>query len=277
MQYHNLTVDRLTAKKARPPLQAYAEARNHAVRVWHGILQNDLLPRFVHPAIVDLKEASLFPKWMLDDATLLFGLFRAFHSMPLAGYRFSGSGPHNLERLMKRKYLPSFAERNWQVGWDQFFGAIAGGPKTGISASVSAELLSAARLVALLDLASAKRVDPLSVGSDLVMSMIASLPEPWPNRIKPVQLAKDFKSAFPQAPDLPGGLTLSTGPLYLFLMIEAQCHGAMGGFGPLGSALLRTTVLGSIGRVVLTVESPDLAEYEQPKTMLELINLVRRT
>jgi hypothetical protein len=108
------------------------------------------------------------------------------------------------------------------------------------------------------------------------MSMIARLPEPWPKRITPDQLALDFKSAFSQAPDLPDGLTLN-GPLYLFLMIEAQCHGKFGGFGPLGSALLKTTVLGSIGRVVLAVESPDLAEYEQPKTMLELINLVRRT
>lgn len=277
MQYHNLCALRLQQVSARPAMQAYAEARAHVVRVWHAILRDDLLPRFVHPVIAAMHEDELFAPWMLDEPSLLVGLFRAFHALPLAAYQFSGSGPHNLDELMKSDYLPSRAERAWEVGWDQFFGAVPGGPHTGISASVAAQLNTGARLVALMDLASAKEAGPLKASQTTVMAMIGALPSGWPQEIAPAQLADSLKAAHPQASLLPNETALATGPLYQFLMIEAQCHGNKGGFGPLGSALLRTSVEGSIARVKLADDCPDLARFETPKTMLELINLVRRT
>ncbi len=278
MQYHNLCALRLQQVGARPPMQAYAEARAHVVHVWHAILRNDLLPRFVHPLIAAMQMDELLSLWKLDEPSLLVGLFRAFHALPLAAYQFSGSGPHNLDELMKTDYLPSRAERAWEVGWDQFFGAIPGGPHTGISASVAAQLNTGARLVALMDLASAKEAGPLKAYQTTVMAMIGALPSGWPQQIAPAQLADRLKADHRQAsPLLPKEDALATGPLYQFLMIEAQCHGNKGGFGPLGSALLRTSFEGSIARIEFAGDSSVLARFETPKTMLELINLVRRT
>ncbi len=277
MQYHNLCVRRLQKAKARPPMQAYAEARAHVVHVWHSILRNDLLPRLLHPVIACIREDALSTVWMLDEPTLLVGLFRAFHALPLAAYRFSEVETHNLVDLMTSGYLPSRAERSWKVTWDQFLGAVPGGPRTGISASIAAQLQTGAKLVAMMDLASAKEVVPLKVYQQKVIDMIGALPARWPQKIAAEQLAQDFEAAHSKAPDLPNATVLATGPLYQFLMIEAQCHGEKGGFGPLGSALLRASVAGSIKRVKNAGAHPDLAEFETPNTMIDLINLVRRT
>ena len=48
--------------------------------------------------------------WMLDETTLLHGLCRAFHALPLAAYHLGRSGQHNLNTLLKRSYDISEAE-----------------------------------------------------------------------------------------------------------------------------------------------------------------------
>lgn len=58
-------------------------------------------------------------------------------------------------------------------------------------------------------------------------------------------------------------------------MVEAQLYGQAGGFGPLGSALLRGSVLGSVQRVVLAEETPASRTLPRPDSMLALITLVR--
>lgn len=276
MQFHNRCARRLQAD-GKPPFRAYAEARAHVVRVWHGILRDDLLPRFVHPVIAGIAEADLSPSWQLDETTLLVGLFRAFHAMPLAAYRFSGSGPHNLDRLLKSGYLPSAAENDWKVGWDQFLGAAPGGPLTGISLSVAREMRMPTSSIAALDFASVVNASPLRLGNEAVVNMVTSLPGDWPQKLTSDQLVQDFTSKFPQAPKHPGAEALTFGPLYQVLMLEAQCHGHQGGFGPLGSALFRSSTLRLIERVMLGFDSTTSDTLENPKTMLELINLVRRT
>jgi hypothetical protein len=66
------------------------------------------------------------------------------------------------------------------------------------------------------------------------------------------------------------------GPLFQSLMIEAQLHGVQGGFGPLGSALLRGSVQGSIDRVRLTTDASGAQNLPRPATMLELIATVKK-
>jgi hypothetical protein len=281
MQYHNLCALRVQQAESCTPMQAYARARTHVVRVWHLIIRNDLLPRFLHPVIADMEEGQLSAVWMLDEPTLLFGLFRAFHALPLAAYQFADGALRNLGDLMKSDYQRSRAEKEWEVDWDLFFGAVPGGSHSGISASVAEQLRMGTKLVALLDLASAKEVVPMKGHHPKVREMIDALPGDWPDRITGEGwnggLAQDFAAAHPHAPVRPEAQEIASGPLYQFLMIEAQCHGERGGFGPLGSALLRASVAGSMARVRPGADSPALAKLETPKTMLELINLVRRT
>ncbi|UFS66669.1 hypothetical protein LO749_19390 [Paracoccus denitrificans] len=277
MQFHNRLARHLMAE-GQEPFRAYVLARAHALRCWHGILAGDLLPRFLHPKIAALDGDALPGCWALDETTLLHGLCRAFHALPLAAYHLGRSGLHNLGTLLKRGYAPSEAETDWHIDWPLFLGASPGAPLTGISASVAPELrapVTAAAVIAL-DNRSAAEAGSLRPGNDPIRAAIAALPGDWPTRIAPARLADDFAAAHPQAPIRIDAEGLEWGPLYQFLMVEAQLHGRLGGFGPLGSALLRGSVLGSIRRVVLAPETEATAGLPRPATMLELITLARQ-
>lgn len=99
-----------------------------------------------------------------------------------------------------------------------------------------------------LDNASAAIADPMRAGDAGIARAIAALPDPWPARLSPQALAADFTAAYPAAPIRIAAEVLEWGPLYQFLMVEAQLHGQSGGFGPLGSALLRETGPGLAGQ-----------------------------
>ncbi|WJS83863.1 hypothetical protein [Paracoccus sp. TOH] len=276
MQFHNRNA-RALMQRGHAPYRAYVLARAHAVRCWHAILLGDLLPRFLHPAIAGLEKERMARAWALDETTLLHGLCRAFHALPLAAYHLGRSGMHNLGTLLKRGYAVSEAETDWRIDWPLFFGAERGGPLSGISASVAPELrapVTAAAVIAL-DNRSAAEARPLRPGNDDIVKAIAALPGDWPARLAPVRLASDFAAAHPEAPIRLDHQMLEWGPLYQFLMVEAQLHGQSGGFGPLGSALLCGSVEGSIRRVVLAPEDAATAGLPRPATMLELITLVR--
>lgn len=273
MQFHNLCARQLLAG-GETPFRAYVVVRNHAVRVWHGIVRDDILPRFLHPLIAaqdDLPDA-----WRLDEKTLLHGLFRAFHAMPLAAYDLGRTGVHNLRSLLKTGFDHSEAETDWSVDWALFFGERTGGPRTGLSASIAPELrapVTAAAVIAL-DSNSTGEAQPLRPGNPLMQAALAALPDPWPARLSPQALVADFAAGFPAAPVAIEAEGISWGPLFQMLLIEAQLHGQNGGFGPFGSALLKGSILGSIDRVQTACRT-SASGLPRPKTMLELIKLVR--
>lgn len=274
MQFHNRNASALM-QAGLAPYRAYVVARAHAVRTWHAILLDDLLPRFLHPAIAALPQVPR--PCELDETTLLHGLCRAFHALPLAAYQLGRSGLHNLGTLLKRGYAISDAEADWRIDWPLFFGAAPDGPMTGISASVAAQLrapVTAAAVIAL-DATSAVQAGALRPGNAAIGRAMAALPDGWPALLSPDRLAADFCTAYPQAPIRIDANVLQWGPLYQFLMVEAQLYGQRGGFGPLGSALLRGSVAASIRRVVLAPEDPRSVALSRPATMLALINLVR--
>ncbi|WP_299904455.1 hypothetical protein [uncultured Paracoccus sp.] len=275
MQFHNLCARRLMAEGMRP-FPAYVAVRNHAVRVWHGIVTGDILPRFLHPEIAALP--ALPDEWHLDEATLLHGLFRAFHALPLAGYHLGRSGTHNLRAMLRTGFDHSEAELDWSIDWDLFFGAKPGGPKTGLSASVAPELRHPATAAAVIamDADSAREAEPLRAGNDRIEAAIAKLPAPWPARLAAGTITPEFNTRFPASPVTVTTQMIEWGPLFQTLMIEAQLHGVNGGFGPLGSALLRGSIEGSIARVQLTTGSRGAQGLPHPATMLELIATVRK-
>lgn len=274
MQFHNRNARALMAD-GLGAYDAYVLARCHAVRCWHRIVTGDVLPRFLHPQIAALPAPPADCE--LDETTLLHGLCRAFHALPLAAYQLGRSGMHNLGSLLKRGYAISEAETDWRIDWPLFFGARPGGPHSGMSASVAPELrapVTAAAIIAM-DTTSASQAGGLRLGNTRMQAALAALPDDWPARLTPARLAADFAAAHPEAPALPDADTLEWGPLYQALMVEAQLHGHQGGFGPFGSALLAASVAGSIRRVVIKPEGPRSAALPHPATMLDLINLVR--
>lgn len=279
MQFHNLCARELLDRGVSP-FQAYARVRAHTVRVWHGIAQNDIVPQFLHPDIAALADSDLVPEWQLDESTLLHGLFRAFHAMPLAAYNLGRSGVHNLADLFKVGFDVSEAETDWHVDWPLFFGLKPNGPRTGLSASVAPELrapVSAAAVIALDD-RSAGEALPLRAGNPAIEAALAKLPQPWPDRLTPQALAQEFHDRYP-ASQTPVSVTpemIEWGPLFQMIMIEAQLYGQKGGLGPFGSALLRASIAGSVARVVLARERPEDGDLPRPGTMMELIELVRK-
>lgn len=275
MQFHNRCARALMAA-GKSPFLAYALGRAHAVRVWHLILTVDLLPRFLHPRIATLPADALSPDWELNEPTLLHGLFRAFHALPLAAYPMRGTAAQALGRLMKSGPAPSHAETtDWRIDWPAFLGARAGGPLTGLSASVAPELRMA-EAIAAMDFVTATETFPMRLENPALRRASRALPDDWPDRLTPKRLAEDFATAHPDAPGLPGPGVLKRGPLYLALLVEAQLHGQDGGFGPLGSALLRASVLGSMARVRLAGETLATRALPRPATMLDLIDLARK-
>lgn len=274
MQFHNRNARALMAE-GLGAYDAYVLARCHSVRCWHRIVTGDLLPRFLHPQIAALPAPPAACE--LDETTLLHGLCRAFHALPLAAYHLGRSGMHNLGSLLKRGYAVSEAETDWRIDWPLFFGAQPGGPRSGMSASVAPELrapVTAAAIIAM-DTTSARQAGGLRLGNARMQAALAALPDDWPARLTAARLAADFAAAHPEAPAAPDADTLAWGPLYQALMVEAQLHGHQGSFGPFGSALLSASVAGSIRRVVIKPEGPRSAALPHPATMLELINLVR--
>ncbi|PHQ70055.1 MAG: hypothetical protein COB97_05885 [Paracoccus sp.] len=277
MQFHNLCARTLMANGASP-FMAYAMVRAHVVRVWHGIVRDDVLPRFLHPDIAAIPADDLPPEWQLDETTLLHGLFRAFHSLPLAAYDLGRHGVHNLADLLKAGYEISEAESDWVIDWPLFFGERPGGPRTGLSASVAPELrapVSAAAVIAL-DNTTAIDARPLRAGNNKIEAAIAGLPDPWPARLTPQAIAQDFQARHPTSPVRVTSDMIEWGPLFQAVMIEAQLHGQKGGLGPLGSALLRGSIAGSINRVILAPERGEARDLPRPETMMKLIELVRK-
>lgn len=280
MRFHNLCMRALKRVEPRlAPSRAYARVRCHAVRVWHEIIKEDLLPMLLHPEVRDMPPGKLEAAWELGETALLHGLFRACHAMPLGEYDLGqgihGFGVRKIALLMKTGYEPSNAEEGrWTVNWPLFFGRMPGGPLTGISASVEPSLNiqfsnPQARL-ARLDAQTARQTGLGALdGIDLVAA-IAALPEKWRRRVEPAALATAFGREYARSPFTLTGEILRAAPLYLLLMVEAQLYGKDGSFGPLGSALLRKTILAAIDRVSMPPGREELAPELSPKTMLDL-------
>lgn len=277
MQFHNLCARRLMAEGARP-LTAYVIVRAHAVHVWHAIVRGDILPRFLHPDVAAMAGADLAPEWQLEETTLLHGLFRAFHALPLAAYHLGRDGMHNLADLLKAGFGVSEAEATWAIDWPLFFGKKPRGPMTGLSASVAPELrapVSAAAVIAM-DHDTGISTRTLRAGDGAIRAAVARLPGDWPARLAPAALAAEFQARHPDSPARLDAAALERGPLFQAIMVEAQLYGEAGGFGPLGSALLRASVAGSMDRIVSKAADPDEYDLPRPATMLDLIELTRK-
>ena len=262
MQFHNRCATGLLRQGATAQT-AYDRSRARVVGVWHQIIRTDILPRFVRP---DTLAGPVIALCSLNEITLLAGLFRAFHALPLQSYHLGHSGPHGLGDLMSTPHEDSFAERNWRIDWQIFLSDK--GPKTGISASVARPLKG---LVGQ-DLTTARTVHPARFCDPPIAAALASLPGAWPAKLTPDALAAAFNQIAPPPINPVRPAEILYGPLYQMLMIEAQLYGHLGGFGPFGSALFFASIQGALSRAAPCASAP---EPHDPKTMQDLITQAR--
>lgn len=280
MQFHNRTMDRLNAAGVAWE-DAYNIARVHSVLVWHDIIREDLLPRFVLPGVMN---APLDALHQVDEVTLLHAIFRAFHCLPLDAYRLRRGNIRGraLKDLMSTGFAPSLAEREWDISWDFFFSSDTfqhgkALPTTGISPSFAQTFNVNGSHISLLDFNTAAETHPLCIADPWFADLRAN----WDvSDVSAPMTAAELCAAFETRFGTDRAIdpaVLANAPLYEVLMVEGLLQGARGGFGPLGSCLLRGSQEAAMARVKLHPENKAqrdalLGQLHAPKTMLDLIN-----
>ncbi|WP_390912441.1 hypothetical protein [Pseudosulfitobacter sp. SM2401] len=253
---------------------SYVLARAHVLEVWHHLIVTDFLPQFVHPDVMALSTADLESYPLLGETSLLHGVMRAFHALPRRKYKFPElrklselllASPEDDERIIS----------GWPLDWSLFFDGQAGGTKTGVCASFSPKFAPVNGIsIAQLDLATARITGALKLQSTAVAGIRSQMPPEWSNRLSAAVLAQEFTSKHASAFDWSvDAADIRKAPLFLILMIEAQLYGDKGGFGHLGSIMLRRTVMHAIGQVRFTSPAYVVADLPRPNSMLELISM----
>lgn len=128
---------------------------------------NDLLKSISYPAAYSLPQPELEKTYLLDETSVLNGVMRVFHALPLFEYR--------LNRGLKSKFNELRRETqgeksNWRIDWHYFFGASATN-LTGFSASYSHLFTSlTGTAIRKIDLDSAEIAQPLHSLSKAVLN-----------------------------------------------------------------------------------------------------------
>lgn len=227
--------------------EVFVKARSVVLKAWHDVLVNDLLKAISYPEAYALPDTDLDQIFLLDDVSVLNGIFRSFHALPLASYRLNSGQVSNFRLLGAGKQ----GERsNWRINWGYFFGEGALN-KTGFSASYS-HLFTALAGTPIMnaDLASAILANPLHSQSEALKAAHAALPAGLKRDISATQLEQLFnnRAAGLGIAGVPKGAFINA-PLFLHLMLEAQFYGENGGLGPFGSILLRRYLVSQISKI----------------------------
>lgn len=275
MKFHNKIVEEIepndlklrSARRSRK-LRVYAQARAHVIDVWHALIREDLMPTMLIDHGANL--GCIEDKDQLSDTTLLHGVFRVFHALPLEEYLFDDQS-FLLKEVLASNILASEEETNgWEIDWRNFFDTAKDGNKTGFSASIT-EMLSRGMLnLPKLDALTVMKTSPLRLKDPRTSVFIQILPEEFRENVSPDRLAQDFKDAYEI--DV-SAKTLGCGALHVALMVEAHLHGPGGRLGPLGSLLL-ASALETRMQAVHKTDAPIEVALSTPKTMLELLETV---
>lgn len=255
-------------------LNAYAQARSHVLSIWHRLIRTEFLEIFCDPDVMAMTDRQMDPFAVIDEATLLHGVFRTFHALPRSEYRFTQRHRSLREFLLGRPDNDEKVSSSWKLDWRLFFhdlanGVPADGTKTGLCASCSPDLMARGALVLDLDVITAQTTDPLTLASPEMTALVARLPAPWAAQLAPDALAQRLSAEIGQEVPAPA---LGNCPLFFVLMLEAQFHGREGRFGPLGSILLRRAIETAMSRTVFRAPAPGLPTHLNPGSMLELIS-----
>ena len=282
MRYHNqiaiaILPELETSEAVQPPLKerVYAEARARVLATWHHLIVNDFLPKFIDPVVMKMPVASMKRFAVLDETSLLHGLFRAFHCLPRKKYQFPVS--HFLsEILLTHRNRDEKESSGWPLDWKLFFTDHPVGTKTGMCASFSPRLTSSEGVpISQLDLITNNETDPLQLSAPTIRQIIGQMSSTSANQLDPENLADAFNKKVANAMKVSiTGAEILRSPLYVVLMLEAQLYGREGRFGPLGSILLRRSIEHAISKVRTDMLVQTGVSHRPPDTIIELINNV---
>lgn len=275
MKYHNKIVEEIEPNDATlryapvsRKLEVYACARAHMIDIWHAVIRTDLVPVMLMDPGVSLDRVK--DKDKLSDTTLLHGVFRVFHALPLKKYKFSQQHFCLGEVLASNPVANEEVRAGWSIDWHNFFDRASAANMTGFSASITRGLSNSLLNLPKLDALSVMITNPLRLDDPRIDAFTQFLPQPYKEQATPDRLAKDFKAAYDIdiAPK-----TLGCGALFVALMVEAHLHGPDGKLGPLGSLLL-ASALESRMQAVKKMAVPNQHKLSMPASMLELIQSV---
>ena len=252
MQYHNRVARAVMADDGHSEndhlnrtyfFGVFLKARLIVLKAWHQVITQDLLKNISHPGAYSLPEADLDTVILLDDVSVLNGIMRSFHALPLSEYRLNAGLTSSFRELR----ADTQGERtNWPIEWGYFFGQGATN-KTGFSASYSFLFTNlSGRPILESDLSSANTAGPLQrLSSGTYGSLKVDI---CPDRLEGLfnQKAADLGVS-----GVPKGAFASI-PMFLLLMLEAQFYGENGSLGPYGSLLLRKYLLSKIASIQTT-------------------------
>lgn len=279
MQYHNCVARGLIQQEhgtdSNLPKayfrEIFADARAIVLQTWHQIILADLLPRICHPDVLALPKDALDQTLLLDEVSVLNGVMRAFHALPLRQYSLESGSLRPFDQLGE-----TAIKTRWRIDWDHFFSPTARN-KTAISASYSSQFKGANGAgIAFADLASAIKAGPLHGFSPEILTAQTKLPQALQNDLSATALTQLFNAEIIGAHAV-SEAELAQSPLFLLLMLEAQFHGSNGGFGPFGSALLRRYLEHARKQVVMPPPSRSLPpDWVPPDSMSALIKFTQR-
>ena len=253
--------------------EIYSTARAHVLAVWHDVIRHDFLPTFVDPACLP---AARYSMPTLDDTTLLHGVFRAFHALPLSNY-FMDHQLRALKMVLRQGLAPASLADKWGMDWANFFVQTENPNKTGLSATMSDQLTGRNGLsLTDLDLSTSRFAQPLRLGDDTIRRAVKVLHPEDAARLEPAAFAQAVNGLFGvnSGPQMLVGKHMKWMPLFATLMLEADLYGTQGRFGPLGGLLLTHMMERLLDRVVGATPAPyDLA---RPRTMYEIIQFVEQ-
>jgi hypothetical protein len=290
---HNLLAGRLDCAR---PEAVFGYAQVATRRLYHAIVERDLLPRLLHPAIM----AALTGRsaddgrwlWQGPAVPLEFthGAFRVGHAMVRRQYRFNAipeAGSLSIDMAMNggtyraETRLP--LRETWLVDWSQFFDlAPGGGPNLSRRLAPTQSALDAPSLfksndveqpetLSLRDMLSAALARTWHV--DAALERIVAhggyaLPPAWPwndqgRRRESIRgwLATRCRTGVLAATDIDA--LAADPPLPLFVLLEAALDPEIDGrhLGPLGSIIIGEV----IGRSIALARQGDRASEEAAK------------
>ncbi len=274
---HEAIVAQLTG--ARPEAM-FGYAQLAMQRLYHAIIEHDLLPRLLHPDILaSLRDRSANDEcwlWRTEGAPLEFthGVFRIGHAMVRSDYRLNAANALDIGRVLKGD--GSWADlhyplrESWLIEWAQFFD-LPGGvtPNFARRFSPTQSALDVAGLfqsndpeqpasLSLRDMLSAALARTWSVDA-LIDRMLAHTVNPlppgwaWCNAGKRRAAIGDWLSTRCKAGELDDAkieVLAVDPPLPLFVLLEAALDDKIAGrhLGPLGSVIVGEVIGRSIAR-----------------------------
>jgi hypothetical protein len=273
---HETIVGRLG--DARPEA-AFGYAQLAMQRLYHSVIEQDLLPRLLHPDVLtSLRDRSASDEcwlWRTEGTPLEFthGVFRVGHAMVRHDYRFNAGAALTIGEVQKGEPgswadMRGFLRESWLIDWAHFFEVSAVKPNlsrrlsptqpTFVPAGTPAHDPKQPNSLSTRDLLSAALARTWSVDAllDHILAHNSNpIPSSWawtvaPKRREAIRGWLSTRCTPGKLDDAAIDALVADPPLPLFVLLEAALDDHIAGrhLGPLGSVIVGEVIGRSIAR-----------------------------